>query len=50
MAVEDERKIILEIQKELMSSILEYQIRNGSGSVVWNVSVQFIEKQERRQG
>jgi hypothetical protein len=40
---EENQKQILEIQKSLMSTILDYQIQYGAGSIGWNVSVNFIE-------
>jgi hypothetical protein len=46
MTVEEDRKRILEIQKELMSEVMDYQIRNGSESVVWHVSIQFAGHRE----
>lgn len=44
ITIETDRKRILEIQKELMTAALEYQILYGSGSIAWNVNIQFIEK------
>ena len=41
--IETDRKTLLEIQKELMSAALDYQIKYGSGSIAWNVQINFIE-------
>jgi hypothetical protein len=40
---EENQKQIIEIQKSLMNTILEYQIQYGAGSVGWNVNIQFNE-------
>jgi hypothetical protein len=44
MIVEDEKKKILVMQRDLMNEVMNYQIEYGVGSVAWNISVQFIEK------
>jgi hypothetical protein len=39
--IEDQKYILL-LQKDIMSSILEYQVEHGAGSVAWNISISFI--------
>jgi len=41
---ETDKRRILEIQKELINEILEYQIRYGAETIGWNVNVQFVMK------
>jgi len=41
---ETDKRRILEIQKELINEILEYQIRYGAATIGWNVNVQFVMK------
>lgn len=41
--VEDKNNI-LSLQKGIMNSILDYQIKYGADSVSWNISIQFMEK------
>ena len=44
--MELDQKRILEIQKELMSAILDYQIEYGTESISgWNVTVGFVKKE-----
>ena len=44
--METDQKRILEIQKELMSAILDYQIMYGTESISgWNVTVGFAKKE-----
>lgn len=38
---------ILSLQKELMNSVLDYQMNYGPESVVWNVSISFVEEKVR---
>ena len=45
--IEEQRKSILETQKELMDAIMLYQINNGSESVAWNVSVSFVKENKK---
>jgi hypothetical protein len=39
---QEAEKRILELQRDLMTEILDYQIAYGPGTIVWNVQAQFI--------
>ena len=47
---ETDKRRILEIQKELINEILEYQIRYGAETIGWNVNVQFVMKAGKPDG
>lgn len=38
---------ILSLQKELMNSVLDYQMNYGPDSIAWNVSISFVEEKVR---
>lgn len=42
----DAEKKILEMQRELMNEIMDYQIAYGAGTVAWNVNVGFVMKEK----
>ena len=42
LIMEESRKKIFELQKNLMVTIMDYQIKYGSNSIAWNVNVNFI--------
>jgi hypothetical protein len=42
----EDRNNILSLQKGIMNSILDYQIRYGADSVSWNVTISFMEKRK----
>ena len=44
---ETDEKRLLEIQKELINEILEYQIKYGAGTIGWSVNMQFIIKERK---
>ena len=47
--IQPDQKHILELQKELMSAILDYQIAHGPESVLgWNVSIAFPHFNEKK--
>ncbi len=46
LMMEESRKFIIELQKALMVSIMDYQVKYGSHSVMWNVNINFIDELE----
>jgi len=43
LMIEESRKNIFELQKSLIVAIMDYQMKYGSGSVAWNVNINFID-------
>jgi hypothetical protein len=41
--MEEDRKKILKIQKDLFNEVMEYQMKYGSDSVTWNCSVNYAQ-------
>ena len=35
-------KYIMELQRDLLNACMEYQIENGAGTIVFNVSINFV--------
>lgn len=46
LIMEESRKFIIELQKALMVSVMDYQVKYGSHSVMWNVNINFIDELE----
>ena len=46
LMMEESRKFIIELQKALMVSVMDYQVKYGSHSVAWNVNINFIDEWE----
>ena len=43
----DAEKRILEMQRDLMSEIMNFQIEYGAESVSWNINIQFARKERK---
>ena len=46
LMMEESRKFIIELQKALVVSVMDYQVKYGSHSVAWNVNINFIDEVE----
>ena len=46
LMMEESRKFIIELQKALMVSVMDYQVKYGSHSVMWNININFIDELE----